>query len=69
MKNFVYVALFIILGSFVYNLISFEYGKSIIGEENFPYLLGLAAGLCGLIICFILLKYYRLKENLNQKSN
>jgi len=69
MKTFVYIAFFIILGSFVFNLVYFDYKESFLGEENRPYVIGLAAGICGLILCFIFLKYYRLKDNLNQRAN
>ncbi len=67
MKTFVYIAFLIIFGSFVFNLVSIDYKEPILGEENLPYIIGLSAGICGLILCFILLKYYRLKENLNQR--
>ncbi len=68
MKNFVYIALFIILGSFVFNFISMDYEAPILGEENRPYIIGLGAGVCGLILCSIFLKYYRLKSNLENRS-
>lgn len=68
MKNFVYIALFIILGSFVFNFISMDYEASLLGEENRPYIIGLGAGVCGLILCAIFLNYYRLKSNLANRS-
>jgi uncharacterized membrane protein len=68
MKTFVYVALVIILGSFIYNIYSFNFSESFLGDENRPYLIGLCAGVCGLILCAIFLKYYRLKGNLENRS-
>lgn len=69
MKTFVYIALFIILGSFVFNLVSMDYEMGLMSEENRPYIIGLGAGVCGLILCAIFLKYYRLKSNLEHRSN
>lgn len=68
MKIFVYIALIIILGSFVYNLVSMDFDLSLLGTENRPYLIGLCAGVCGLILCFIFLRFYRLKSNLEKQS-
>lgn len=68
MKTFIYIAFLIIFGSFVFNLVSIDYKDSFWGEENRPYIIGLSAGFCGLILCFILMKYYRLKENLSQRA-
>ncbi|HLV23835.1 MAG TPA: hypothetical protein VKY36_03535 [Moheibacter sp.] len=68
MKTFIYIALFIILGSFAYNLISFQYDKNLLGIENQPFLIGLLAGICGLILCVIMLKHLRLKEHLNRRA-
>lgn len=68
MKTFVYIALFIILGSFVFNLVSMDYELGLLHEENRAYIIGLGAGVCGLILCAIFLKYYRLKSNLENRS-
>ena len=68
MKTFVYIALFIILGSFIYNFFSMDYGMGILSEVNRPYIIGIGAGICGLILCAIFLKYYRLKSNLENRS-
>jgi uncharacterized membrane protein len=68
MKTFVYVALVIILGSFIYNIISLDFSDSLMGAENRPYIIGLCAGVSGLILCAIFLKYYRLKGNLENRS-
>ena len=68
MKTFVYVALVIILGSFVYNIWNFDWNNNLLGDENRPYLIGLCAGICGLILCLIFLRYYRLKANLENRS-
>lgn len=69
MKTFVYIAFFIIFGSFIFNLVSMDYKQPFLDEENRPYIIGLSAGICGLILCFILLKFYRLKENLDRRSS
>lgn len=63
MKNFLYISLFIILGSFVFNFVSFKYSLGLFHEVNLPYIVGIGAGICGLILCLILFKYLRLKEN------
>ena len=68
MKTFVYISLVIILGSFVYNLISMDYAQGLLHVDNLPYIIGLCAGICGLILCFIFLNYYRLKSNLGNRS-
>lgn len=69
MKTFVYISLVIILGSFIYNLVSMDYGLSLLHADNRPFIIGLGAGVCGLILCFIFLNYYRLKSNLENRSN
>lgn len=68
MKTFVYVALVIIIGSFVYNFWNFDFDQSVLGVENRPYLIGLCAGVCGLILCAIFLRFYRLKANLENRA-
>lgn len=69
MKKFVYIALIIILGSFVFNFITFDYKLGIFHKFNLPYIIGIGAGVCGVILCMILLKYYRLKGSLVEQSN
>lgn len=69
MKTFIYIAFLIIFGSFVFNFIFMDYEQSLWGEENRPYMIGFSAGICALILCFILLKYSQLKENLNRRAN
>jgi hypothetical protein len=68
MKTFVYIALFIILGSFVFNVVSMDFKQSLLGSYNRPYIIGICSGICGIILCFIFLNYYRLKANLEKKS-
>ena len=68
MKVFIYIALFVIVFSFGYNLYYLDLDTSLTGAENRPYILGLAAGICGLILCVILLKSARLKSNLENRT-
>lgn len=68
MKKIIYIALVLLLGSFIYNLVSMDYGLGILDASNRPFIIGLGAGICGLILCFIFLNYYRLKSNLDNRS-
>ena len=68
MKTFLYIILFIILGSVFYNLASYNYNLSLMSDENRSSIIGLGAGICGLILWLIMLKYLQLKPNLDQQS-
>lgn len=68
MKIFVYIVLFIIICSFGYNLYYLDLSESLFENENRPYVIGLAAGICGLILCVIFLKHARLKSNLENRA-
>lgn len=68
MKVFIYIVLFVIVFSFGYNLYYLDLETSFMGAENRPYVLGLAAGICGLILCIIFLKSARLKSNLESRT-
>lgn len=63
MRIFVYIALIVILASFVFNLMNFEYDKGILAEVNRPYIIGLGSGICGLILCFIFLRFFQIHSN------
>lgn len=67
MKVFLYIVLFVIIFSFGYNLYYLDLDESFLGKENRPYVIGLAAGICGLILCLIFLRYARLKSNLENR--
>lgn len=68
MKTFIYIVLFVIIFSFGYNLYYLDPSESFFGSENRPYIIGLAAGICGLILCIIFLRYARLKSNLENRA-
>ncbi len=68
MKVFLYIVLFVILFSFGYNLYYLDLDESFLGAQNRPYVIGLAAGICGLILCIIFLRYERLKSNLEKRA-
>jgi hypothetical protein len=58
----------LILGSLVYNLIEFDYSLGMFAELNLPYVIGIGAGVCGLILALIMLKYNQLKPSLDNQS-
>lgn len=68
MKVFLYIVLFVILFSFGYNVYYLDLDESFLGTQNRPYVIGLAAGICGLILCIIFLRYERLKSNLEKRA-
>lgn len=68
MRVFLYIALFIIIFSFGYNLYYLDLDESFLGAENRPYVIGLAAGICGFILCIIFLRTARLKSNLENRT-
>lgn len=68
MKKFVYIALVIIIASFVFNIISIDYQLGMLNKENLPFIIGLGSGICGFILCLIFLKFYRMKAHLSQQS-
>lgn len=67
MKIFVYIVIAIILFSFGYNLYYLDLSDGFFSKENLPYVIGTAAGICGLILCVIYFRYARLKENLDKR--
>lgn len=67
MKIFVYIVIAIILLSFGYNLYNMDYSDGFFSAENRPYVIGTAAGICGLILCVIYFRYNRLKANLDNR--
>lgn len=69
MKTYVYIVLIIVFGSFIYNFISINYDESILSDHNFPYIIGLAAGLCALILALIILKYLQAKKYLDDSKS
>ncbi|MFV0304987.1 MAG: hypothetical protein ACK5IC_05870 [Moheibacter sp.] len=68
MKTFVSISLFIVIGSFVFNLVSMDFKQSLFGDDNQPYIIGLGAGVCALILCIIYFQYERLKTNLANRA-
>jgi len=68
MKIFVYIVLVIILFSFGYNLYYLDFSDGFFSAENRPYVIGTAAGICGLILCVIYFRYTRLKSNLESRA-
>lgn len=68
MKIFIYIALILILGSFGYNFWAMNYSESFMSEINRPYVFGISAGICALVVCVILMKYEHLKQNLTNQA-
>lgn len=68
MKTLIYIILIAILGSFIFNLVKFNYGIGLMAEENRTYIIGLGAGICGFLLALIMLKYLQLKPNLENQS-
>lgn len=68
MKTFAYIAILLIIGSLVYNLIQFDYNESILSDWNRPFIIGIGSGVCGLILAMIILRYNQLRPNLENQS-
>lgn len=68
MKTFIYIVIIFILGSLVYNLTKYHYSESLFSDWNRPFVIGIGAGICGLLLALIMLKYRQLKPNLENQS-
>lgn len=68
MKTLIYVLMFIILGSLIYNLASIDYNTKLFTDYNRPFIIGTGAGVCGFILSLIMIQYYRLKPRLKNLS-
>ena len=60
--------LILISGSLIYNVVTYDYGLSFWGSENQPYVIGFFAGICALILWYIMWTYNSMKPHLEQKS-
>ncbi|MFA5620932.1 MAG: hypothetical protein WDA08_11560 [Weeksellaceae bacterium] len=68
MKVFVYIVLVVILGSLIFNIVSYESDYGFSSDVNRPYIIGVGAGICGLILGLIILQYLRLKSIQDTKA-
>lgn len=65
-NNMFYLLVLFLIGTLIYNLYKINYGLGFLSDLNQPYIIGLGAGVCALILAFTFKRFYVLKKNLNR---
>ena len=67
MKGFMYFMVLLFIAAIVFGVVKLEFEAALFSHDNLNQWLIIGAGICGLLLSFIILRYQVLKEKLNRK--
>lgn len=68
-KYFTLIFMLFFIGTFIYNIVLFNYDLGITNSENFSPIIGIGASICGFILGFTLFRFYQIKEKIEAKED
>ncbi|MXV37179.1 hypothetical protein GO491_00600 [Flavobacteriaceae bacterium Ap0902] len=68
MKNFFYILSLIFIAAIVYSVMNMNFEVGLFSEDNLYQWLVIGAGICGLILSIIFVRYQVYKEKINSKT-